>query len=59
MMTMDEVIQRLKAAPNRSAVAKAADVPYGYVNKLVYGEITNPGVKYIEKLVVYFERQGQ
>lgn len=52
-MTKEEVIDRIKHADNRRALARASGVPYGYLNKLVYGEIKNPGSDQIDRLRSY------
>lgn len=52
-MTRDEVITRLRSE-NRKAVARSTGIPYGYLNKLVYGEIQNPGSHQIDKLRTHF-----
>lgn len=52
-MTKDQLITRLRNS-NRRAVARATKIPYGYINKLVYGEIDNPGHIRIDKLREYF-----
>lgn len=38
-------------------VARETAIPYGYLSKLVYGEIGNPGSHKIDKLREYFERE--
>ncbi len=59
-MTATEVIQRLRdAKKQRAAIAREAGVPYGYVAKLMNGEIGNPGSKYIDKLRDHFQREDR
>ena len=48
-MTRDEVIERLKKE-NRKAIARSTGIPYGYLSKLVYGEIQNPGSQQMDRL---------
>jgi hypothetical protein len=56
-MTSAEVIERLKTAPNRQRVAEATGIQYGYLSKLVYGLIKNPGSAQIDTLRDYFQRE--
>lgn len=51
-MTRDEVIERLKKE-NRKAVSRSTGIPYGYLSKLVYGDIENPGHQQMDKLRSY------
>ena len=53
-MTREEIIQRLKTAPNRAAVARATGLSYGYLNKLVQEDIENPGSAQVDILRNYF-----
>lgn len=53
LMTRDELIERLRNE-NRSAVARATGISYGYLSKLVYGEIKNPGSTQIDRLRSHF-----
>ena len=53
LMTRDEVIQRLKKE-NRAEVARGTNLRRGYLDKLVYGEIENPGSTQMDRLRSYF-----
>lgn len=55
-MTGAEVVKRLKAAPNRKEVAQATGLRYGYLCKLVAGDIKNPGSAQMDILRRHFER---
>lgn len=55
-VTRDEIISRLRAV-KRKEVSRATAIPYGYLNKLVYGEIKNPGSAQIDRLRGYFMSQ--
>lgn len=61
-MTRDEIIARLKTE-NRSAVSRATKIPRGYLDRLVYGKIANPGSSQIDALRNYLlsleVRQGR
>lgn len=52
-MTRAEVIERLKQE-NRSAIARATKIPRGYLDRLVYGKIKNPGSGQMDELRSYF-----
>lgn len=54
-MTGSEVIQKLKQAPNRRVVAADTKLPYGYLCKVVSGDIKNPGSKQMDVLRRYFQ----
>jgi hypothetical protein len=56
-MTKAEIIERLKRAKNRAAIARATGLQYAYLSKLVYGEIENPGSDQVDKLRNYFLAQ--
>ena len=52
-MTKHEVISRLKSE-NRAEVSRGTGLPYGYLSRLVYEEIKNPGSEQMDKLRSYF-----
>lgn len=52
-MTRDEIIARLRNA-KRKEVARATGLTYGYLNKLAYGEIKNPGSAQVDALRSHF-----
>lgn len=58
-MDRDEVIQRLKAAPNRRAVSDETGIRYDYLCKVVYGLIKNPGSAQIDLLRDHFQREDR
>lgn len=53
-MTREEVIRRLREAPNRADIARATGIRYGYLAKLVYEDIKNPGSEQMDKLRSHF-----
>lgn len=57
-MTSNEVIQKLRES-NRAEASRGTGIPYGYLCKLVYGKIQDPGTSKIEKLREYFAREAQ
>lgn len=60
-MTNEDVIARLTNLPRgaRRLVAKETGLRYGYLSKIVVGEVKNPGAAQIDKLRSYFERQRE
>lgn len=50
------IIERLREA-NRMQVSRETGIPYGYLSKLVYDEIANPGSRNIDKLREYFSQR--
>ena len=56
-MNVDQVIQRLKTAPNRQAIANATGLKYMYLSRLAWGEIKDPGASKLERLRDYFLKQ--
>jgi hypothetical protein len=48
-VTKDEIISRLRSM-NRKEVHRKTGIPYGYLSKLVYGEIEDPGHTKIDTL---------
>lgn len=57
MLSVSEVIERLKVAPNRQAVADATGLKYMYLSRLAWGDIKEPGATKLEKLRDYFAKQ--
>jgi hypothetical protein len=57
MLSVHEVIERLKTAPNRQAVADATGLKYMYLSRLAWGEIKEPGATKLDKLREYFKGQ--
>lgn len=58
-MTGAEIIKRLAAVENRRAVARETAVPYDYLCRLVKERIKNPGMRHLDVLRMYFERQDR
>jgi hypothetical protein len=51
-VTKDEIISRLRTM-NRKEVSRKTGIPYGYLSKLVYSEIDDPGHSKIDTLREY------
>lgn len=58
-MNTDDVIKRLRNAPNRQVVADETGILYSYLCKLVYGEIDKPNSHRIDTLRDYFSKPRQ
>lgn len=58
-MTSDEVIQRVKAAPNRKELARRTGLPYDYLCRLAGDRIRDPGSSKIDLLRDFFQREAQ
>jgi predicted transcriptional regulator len=55
-MTSDEVIQKVKAVPNRRELARQTGLPYDYLCRLAGGRIQDPGSSKIDLLREHFQR---
>lgn len=63
-MTNEEIIRKLKAEAGhgcptgaRARVAEETGLPYGYICRLVYDEISNPGSQQLDKLRQRYEKR--
>lgn len=56
-MDNDDIIGWLKDHPNRAELARETGLRYGYLCKLVWGEIKNPGSQQIDTLREYRAKQ--
>lgn len=55
-MTPDEVIQRIKGAPNLAAMSRDSGIPYQTLRNILTGATPDPRKSTLDAARVYFER---
>lgn len=56
-MDTHQVIERLKAEPNRAIVARETGMDYMYLSRLAWGKTIRPSAEKIDQLRAYYQRK--
>lgn len=59
MMDSKQVIERLRASPNRSRIARETGLKYMHLSRIAWGKVKDPGSSIIDKLRAYYEANPQ